>query len=91
MEGFRSFHVLSISLLLGSAQSELSGSDFSRGFLLPTAVADKQLQWSCRAWHRQGWNSFYCKCRAQNETLVCTGESTVLTGVLPASRAPLSF
>lgn len=31
------------------------------------------------------------KYRAQNETLVCAGESTALTGDLPASRAPLSF
>lgn len=52
-------HLLSISILLGWAQSELSGSDFSRGFLFPRAVADKQLQWSWRVWHRQGWNSFY--------------------------------
>lgn len=31
------------------------------------------------------------KYRAQNEILVCTGESTALTGDLPASRAPLLF
>lgn len=31
------------------------------------------------------------KWRAQNEILVCTGESTALTGDLPASRAPLLF
>lgn len=28
----------------------------------PQQWQDKQLQWSCRAWHRQGRNSFYSRC-----------------------------